>query len=198
MQSNQKRRFNMNRLMIAIALASSLAVSAHAADSYTIDSNHTFPVFEVNHLGYSVQHGRFNKSSGKITLDMAARKGSVDLTIDTTSLDMGFPLWDEHMAAEGFFDSAKFPTMTFKSDKLVFKHGKVVAAKGDFTLLGVTRPLTVSVSGFKCGEHPMTKKPMCGANISGTIKRSDFGMTKYVPAVSDEVKIHVPVEAYKD
>jgi polyisoprenoid-binding protein YceI len=188
----------MNKLMIAIALASSVAVSAHAADSYTIDANHTFPVFEVNHLGFSVQHGRFNKSSGKITLDMAAKKGSVDLTIDATSLDMGFPLWDEHMAADGFFNSAKFPSMTFKSDKLIFKKGKVVAAQGEFTLLGVTRPLTVSVNGFTCGENPMTKKPMCGANISGTIKRSDFGMTKYVPAVGDEVKIHVPVEAYKD
>ncbi len=188
----------MNKIMIAIALASSVTVSAYAADSYTIDPNHTFPVFEVNHLGYSVQHGRFNKSSGNITLDMAARSGSVDLTIETTSLDMGFPMWDEHMSADGFFNTAKFPTMTFKSNKLIFKDDKVVAAEGQFTLLGVTRPLTVSVSGFKCGDHPMNKKPMCGANIGGTIKRSDFGMTKYVPAISDEVQIRVPVEAYKN
>lgn len=188
----------MNRIMIAIALASSVTVSAFAADSYTIDPNHTFPVFEVNHLGYTMQHGRFNKSSGKITLDMAAKSGSVDLTIETTSLDMGFPLWDEHLSADGFFNTAKFPTMTFKSNKLIFKDDKVVAAEGQFTLLGVTKPLTVSVNGFKCGENPMNKKPMCGANIAGTIKRSDFGMTKYVPAVSDEVEIHVPVEAYKN
>jgi len=188
----------MNKALIAIALASSMTVSAYAADSYTIDPNHTFPVFEVNHLGFSVQHGRFNKSSGKVMLDMAAQKGSVDLTIETTSLDMGFPMWDEHMSADGFFNTAKFPTMTFKSNKLIFKDDKVVAAEGDFTLLGVTKPLTVSVNGFKCGDNPMSKKPMCGANISGTIKRSDFGMTKYVPAISDEIKIHVPVEAYKD
>lgn len=188
----------MNKIMIAIALASSVTLSAHAADSYTIDPNHTFPVFEVNHLGYSVQHGRFNKSSGIITLDMAAKSGSVDLTIETTSLDMGFPLWDEHMSADGFFNTAKFPTMTFKSNKLIFKDDKVVAAEGQFTLLGVTKPLTVSVNGFKCGENPMNKKPMCGANIGGTIKRSDFGMIKYVPAISDEVQIHVPVEAYKN
>ena len=188
----------MNKIMIAIALAASVTVSAYAADSYTIDPNHTFPVFEVNHLGYSVQHGRFNKSSGNITFDMAARSGSVDLTIETASLDMGFPVWDEHMSADGFFNTAKFPTMTFKSNKLIFKDDKVVAAEGQFTLLGVTRPLTVSVSGFKCGDHPMNKKPMCGANIGGTIKRSDFGMTKYVPAISDEVQIRVPVEAYKN
>jgi len=188
----------MKKTMLAAAIAGSLSLSALAADSYTIDPFHTFPVFEVNHLGYSVQHGRFNKTSGKITLDMAAMSGSVDLIIDTTSIDMGFPTWDEHMSADGFFNTAKFPTMTFKSNKLVFKDGKVVAAEGEFTLLGVSKPLTVSVNGFKCGEHPMNKKAMCGANISGTIKRSDFGMTKYVPAVSDEVQIHVPVEAYKN
>ena len=188
----------MKKVIASIALASVFAVSAYAADSYTIDPNHTFPVFEVNHLGYSVQYGRFNKTSGNITLDMAARSGSVDLTIETASLDMGFPVWDEHMSADGFFNTAKFPTMTFKSNKLIFKDDKVVAAEGQFTLLGVTRPLTVSVSGFKCGDHPMNKKPMCGANIGGTIKRSDFGMTKYVPAISDEVQIRVPVEAYKN
>lgn len=188
----------MKIVFATLALAGSFAVTAVAADTYTIDPNHTFPVFEVNHLGYSVQHGRFNKTSGNITLDMAAKKGSVDLTIETTSLDMGFPLWDEHMSADGFFNTAKFPTMTFKSNKLVFKDGKVVAAEGDFTMLGVTKPLTVIVNGFVCGDHPMNKKAMCGANIGGTIKRSDFGMTKYVPAISDEVKIHVPVEAYKN
>ena len=187
----------MNKIMIAIALAGSVTASAYAADNYTIDPNHTFPVFEVNHLGFTNQLGRFNKTSGKITLDMAAKSGSVDLTIDTTSLDMGFPLWDEHISADGFFNTAKFPTMTFKSHKLIFADGKVVAAEGDFTLLGVTKPLTVSVNGFKCGDNPMNKKPMCGANISGTIKRSDFGMTKYVPAISDEVQIRVPVEAFK-
>lgn len=188
----------MKKITIAIALAASVSLSAHAADSYTIDPTHTFPVFEVNHLGYSVQHGRFNKSSGNITLDMAAKKGSVELTIDTTSIDMGFPTWDEHMSAEGFFNTAKFPTMTFKSSKLIFMDDKVVAAEGEFTMLGVSKPLTVTVNGFKCGDHPMNKKPMCGANIGGTIKRSDFGMTKYVPAISDDIKIHVPVEAFKN
>jgi polyisoprenoid-binding protein YceI len=188
----------MKKIVFALALATGISLPALAADSYTIDPMHTFPVFEVNHLGYTVQHGRFNKTSGAITLDPAGKSGSVDLTIETTSLDMGFALWDEHMSAEGFFNTTKFPTMTFKSNMLIFKDDKVVAAEGQFTLLGVTKPLTVSVNGFKCGEHPFTKKQMCGANIGGSIKRSDFGMTKYVPAISDEVSIHVPVEAYKN
>ena len=188
----------MKKMIAAFALASTFAVSAFAADTYTIDPMHTFPVFEVSHLGYSVQRGRFNKTTGTITLDMAAKKGSVDLTIDTTSLDMGFVTWDEHISADGFLNTAKFPTMTFKSNKLVFKDDKVVAAEGDFTMLGVTKKLTVEVHDFKCGENPFNKKLMCGANIGGTIKRSEYGMTKYVPAIGDDIKIHVPVEALKN
>lgn len=188
----------MKKIVVALTLATSVALPAFAADSYTIDPNHTFPVFEVNHLGFSTQRGRFNKSSGKIVLDVAAKKGSVDLTVDVASLDMGFAKWNEHMAAEGFFDTAKHPTMSFKSEQLVFEGDKLVAADGQFTLLGVTKPLRLAVNGFRCGDNPITKKQMCGADVAATIKRSDFGMTKYLPAVGDEIKINSPVEAVKD
>jgi polyisoprenoid-binding protein YceI len=183
---------------LAFAAAALLAVPAHAQDSYKVDSNHTWPVFEVNHLGFSTQRGRFNKSSGKITLDLAAKKGSVDLTIETASLDMGFEKWDEHMKGEDFFNVKYFPTMRFVSDNLVFEGNKVVAAEGRFTLLGVTRPLTLTVANFRCAPHPMLKKPACGADVSATLRRSEFGMSKFVPMVSDEVKIYSPVEAIMD
>ena len=183
---------------MAILLASLLAAPALAADNYTIDSRHTWPVFEVNHMGFSTQRGRFNKSSGKITLDTAAKKGSVELVIETASLDMGLDKWDEHMKSEDFFNVTQFPAMRFTSDKLVFDGDKVVAAEGSFTLLGVTKPLTLTVNNFRCAPHPMAKKPACGADITATIKRSEFGMTKYVPMVSDEVKISSPIEALKD
>lgn len=184
--------------IISIAAASMVAVPAHSAESYTIDPNHTWPIFEVNHLGFSTQRGRFNKTSGTIILDTAARKGSVDLTIETASLDMGFDKWDEHMKSADFFNVVQFPTMRFTADKLVFDGDRVVAAEGNFTLLGVSKPLTLAVSNFRCGPHPMTKKPHCGADISATIKRTEFGMAKFVPAVSDDVKITSPVEAMKD
>lgn len=187
----------MHKLLITL-LASLLAMPACAADNYTIDPNHTWPVFEVNHLGFSTQRGRFNKTSGKITLDTAAKKGSVDLVIETASIDMGFDKWDEHLKSEEFFNVGQFPTMHFTSNKLVFDGDKVVAAEGSFTLLGITKPLTLTLSRFRCAPHPMNKKPTCGADITATLKRSEFGMTKYVPAVSDEVKISVPVEAVKD
>lgn len=188
----------MRQYLATFAISAALATSAFAADSYTIDKNHTFPVFEVNHLGFSTQRGRFNNASGKITLDLAGKSGSVDLTIDTTSLDMGFETWKQHMSEEGFFNVGKFPTIIFKSNKLVFDGDKVVAAEGSFTLLGMTKPLRLTVSNFRCGTHPMNKKAMCGADITTTLKRSDYGMTKYLPAIGDEVKISSPVEAYKD
>lgn len=187
----------MHKPLIFI-VAALLAAPAYAVDSYTVDSRHTWPVFEVNHMGFSTQRGRFNSSSGKITLDTAAKKGSVELVIETASLDMGLDKWDEHMKSEDFFNVAQFPAMRFTSDKLVFDGDKVVAAEGSFTLLGVTRPLTLTVSNFRCAPHPMNKKPTCGADVTATLKRSEFGMTKFVPAVSDEVKISVPVEAVKD
>ena len=183
---------------IVIALSGLLAAPSFAADNYTVDSRHTFPMFEVNHMGFSTQRGRFNQSSGKITLDTAAKKGSVELIIETTSLDMGLDKWDEHLKSEDFFNVAQFPHMKFTSDKLVFDGDKVVAAEGSFTLLGVTKPLTLTVSNFRCAPHPMNKKQTCGADITTTFKRSEFGMSKYVPGVSDEVKILTPVEAVKD
>lgn len=183
---------------IVFTLTGLVAAPAFAADSYTVDSRHTYPMFEVNHMGFSTQRGRFNQSSGKITLDTAAKKGSVELTIETASLDMGLDKWDEHLKSEDFFNVAQFPTMRFTSDKLVFDGDKVVAAEGRFTLLGITQPLTLTVSNFRCAPNPMNKKQTCGADITTTFKRSEFGMSKYVPGVSDEVKISTPVEAIKD
>jgi polyisoprenoid-binding protein YceI len=187
----------MKKLFASFALATAIAAPAFAADTYNIDAFHTFPTFEVNHLGFSTQRGRFDKTSGTVMLDTAAKKGSIDLTIEVSSLNMGFAVWNEHMAADGFFNTAKYPTITFKSNKLIFEGDKVVGAEGDFTLLGVTKPVKLTVSNFKCGENPFNKKAMCGADITTTIKRSDFGMTKALPAVGDEIKISSAVEAFK-
>ena len=188
----------MKSIHVVAALVLGISISVQAADSYTIDSRHTYPVFEVNHLGFSTQRGRFNKSSGKIALDTAAKSGSVELTIDTASIDMGLDKWDEHMKSPDFFDVAKHPTITFKSTKVSFDGDKVVGATGDMTLLGVTKPVTLALSGFRCGDHPMLKKIVCGVDVTTTIKRSDFGMKYGIPAIGDEVKLIVPVEAIKD
>jgi polyisoprenoid-binding protein YceI len=185
-------------ILLALVL-SGLAVSAMAAaDSYTIDPAYSLAHFDIERVGFSSQRGSFNKTSGQITLDLAAKKGSVEFTINTRSIDMGSAGWTTHLADEGLFNVKKFPTMKFTSDKLVFEGDKVVAAEGLFTMLGVTRPLTVTVNKFQCGPSPVDKRAMCSGNISGKLKRSDFGLAKYIPAVSDEVAISVPVDAYKN
>ncbi len=187
----------MHKLSV-ILIATMLAVPAQAVDTYTIDPTHTWPMFEVNHLGYSTQRGRFDKTSGKIMLDIAAKTGSVDITIDAASLDMGFAKWNDHMKSEEFFHVVQYPTIRFTSDKLIFDGDKVVGAEGKFTLLDTTRPLTLRVDNFHCAPHPMTRKMHCGADVSATISRTQFGMAKFVPMVGDEVKLLSPIEADKD
>lgn len=188
----------MKAKLLALIAAATLAVPVIAADSYTIDARHTFPSFEINHLGFSTQRGRFDKTSGKLTLDLAAKSGSIDVVIDANSIDTGLEELHKHLKGEDFFDTAQYPTLSFKSKSLKFEGEQLVGADGELTLHGVTKPVSLKVDAFKCAPHPMNKKPMCGANAITTIKRSEFGMSKYVPAVSDEVKIAIQIEAVKD
>lgn len=187
------------KIRIATALlASVLAFPACAADSYTVDPRHTYPGFEINHLGLSIMHGRFNSTRGRIVLDVASKTGSIDITIDTASVDTGNARRDEHLRNPDFFDVAKYPAMTFKSDRLRFDADKLIGADGELTLLGVTRPVSLTLTHFYCGTNPIAKKPACGANATATIKRTDFGLGAYVPSISDEVEISLEVEALKD
>ncbi|KAB2966860.1 YceI family protein [Zoogloea sp.] len=186
----------MKLILALLAVCAAPALAAPAG--YTIDSNHTFPLFETDHLGFSTQRGRFNKTSGKIVLDTAARKGSVEVSIDATSIDMGFAKWNENMRGEGFFNTAEFPVISFKSEQLRFEGDKPVAAEGTLTLLGVSRPVTLTLARFHCAPHPLNKRETCGADITARIKRSEFGMTKNIPSVSDEVRLLIAVEAFRD
>jgi polyisoprenoid-binding protein YceI len=188
----------MRKLLILVVVGAFASAGAIAADRYTIDPTFTVPTFEIGHLGFTTQQGRFNHATGTVVLDRAAHKGSVELIIDTTSLDMSSAAWTRHLAEPDLFNSEKYPTMTFQASTLTFKGDKVVGADGMFTLRGITKPLRVTVNGFRCLAHPMTKKEVCGGDVTAVIKRSEFGMTKYIPEVSDEISIRVPVEAHKD
>ena len=188
----------MKKLAI-LAVAATLSTAAFAAtETYVIDNAHTYPRFEYNHLGYSIQVSRFDKTSGKITLNRAAKTGSVDVTIDAKSVNTGLALFNEHIQAEDYFHTAKYPTITFKSSNLKFDGDKLVAVDGDLTVKGVTRPVTLTVTSFHCMPHPMLKKDACGANATTKIKRSEFNAGKSAPFVSDEVTLTIPVEAVKE
>ncbi|MBI5658820.1 MAG: polyisoprenoid-binding protein [Nitrosomonadales bacterium] len=184
---------------LAVAVAASLLSVAHAApETYIIDGKHTMPRFEYSHFGYSTQSSRFDSTSGKITLDRAAKSGSVEVTIDARSVNTGSALFNEHIQAGDFFDTVMFPEITYKSRSLKFDGDKPVAVEGDLTVKGVTRPVTLTITSFHCMPHPMLKKDACGANATARIKRSEFNAGKHAPYVGDEVTLTIPVEAVKE
>jgi polyisoprenoid-binding protein YceI len=189
----------MVRFLAGAALVLLVAAPVAAEETYDIDPVHSQPMFEVKHMGFSIQRGSFARATGKVTLDRVAKKGTIDVTIDTTSIKTIDPRLDVHMKGEDFFNVAKYPTMTFKSSKLIFDGEQVTSAEGEFTMLGVTKPVTLKVANFVCGDHPVNRKAMCGAEVSTTIKRSEWGMNYGVPkALGDDVKISIPIEAYKE
>lgn len=195
---NSMRKHIVRNLALTALTVLGINGTAVAADSYTIESNHTFPRFEINHFGFSTHHGQFNKTSGKLVLDRAAKTGSIEITVQTASVGTGDPKLEEHLRSPDFFNVEKFPTMVYKAKTIKFDGNVPVSAEGELTLLGVTKPLTLAISRVVCAQHPFFKKEDCGADVSGKLKRSDFGMTKYVPAVGDEVTLRIQVESIKD
>ncbi|MDQ1316022.1 MAG: hypothetical protein QG662_2131 [Pseudomonadota bacterium] len=185
--------------MKRLALLTSITVFAAAAQAapvtYVIDNSHTYPHFSYNHLGFSNQTHKFDKTSGKVVLDRAARTGSVDVSIDVASVNTGHAVFNEHIQAADFFDTANHPTITFKSDKMTFRSDQPVSLAGDLTIKGVTKPVTLAITHFKCQPHPMLKVDACGANATTQVKRSEFNMGKNVPFVSDEVTLTLAIEA---
>jgi len=192
----------MNKLLTlaaTTALAASFAAPTLAApETYLIDGNHTFPSFSYSHLGYSIQMSRFNKTTGKVTLDKAAKTGSVDVAIEIKSVDTGSATFNEHIQGEDFLDTAKYPTATFKSTGVKFEGDKPVAVDGNLTIKGVTRPVTLKVTSFLNMPHPMMKKDALGANATTVIKRSEFNAGKYAPNVGDDVTLTIAIEAFKE
>lgn len=189
----------MKKQLIGLTFLLGLTTSAFAQpEQYVIDSTHTYPSFEVNHLGFSLQRGQFNKTTGKITIDPVKQTGSADITIDTSSLDSGFAKRDEHLKGEGFFHVAKYPTMTFKSNQFIFEGKTLKAVEGQLTLLGMTKPVRLEINHFHNGVNPLSQKVTYGANAVTTIKRSAFGMNTFVPAISDDVKLNIQIEAIKN
>jgi polyisoprenoid-binding protein YceI len=192
------KKENTMKKILALTLAASLSAAAYAApETYVIDPSHSMPRFEYSHFGYSQQLSRFDTISGSITIDRAAKTGSADVVIDAKSVDTGYPLFNGHIQGEDFFDTNKFPSITFKSSKFKFDGDKLTAVDGNLTIKGITKPVTLTVTSFLCMLHPMAKKDACGATATVQVKRSDFNMAKYTPYVSDEVTLTLPVESIK-
>ena len=195
----------MFRQIIALACAA-LPLSALAAvESYTIDPVHSFPIFTVEHLGLSNFYGRVNKTAGKVTIDRAARTASLDVSMDAASIDTADNdkgsrprSRDEHLRSADFFNAAEFPKIFYKSTKVNFTGDTPSSIEGNLTMLGVTRPLTLTVERFKCNLNVPNRKDRCGGNATGKIKRSDFGMKYGIPSIGDEITLMLQWEGDRD
>jgi len=189
----------MKKNLIIGTVAATLAAGAFAEPvTYTIDPTHTFASFEYTHLGFSKQRSRFNDTAGTITLDQKAKTGSADITIKVDSVDTGSKVFDGHLTSSNWFDADVYPTITFKSTSFKFKGDKPTEVMGNLTVRDITKPVTLKITHFNCAVHPMRQKDACGANAVTQIKRSDFGLGKYAPGVSDETELSVAVEAIKN
>ncbi len=178
-------------------IASLTAFSATAAPvTYNVDPSHTFPSFEVPHMGISWWRGKFNSNTGTIVLDREAQTGTVDITIDAASIDFGHEKMNEHARNEDFFDVEKHPSITYTGN-ITFTDGQPSGVDGELTLLGNTKPVKLAIASFKCIEHPFLKREVCGADAFGQFHRGDFGMDTYADGPLGDVKLRIQVEALR-
>ena len=183
-------------------IAATLAVAAAGAHAevatYAIDPTHTFATFEIDHFGTSTNRGRFDKKSGAVTLDKAAKTGKVEITIDTGSINSGTEAFNKHLASKDFFNAAEFPTAKFVGEKFVYNGDKLTEIAGSLTLLGKTNPVVLKANKFNCYDNAMLKREVCGGDFETTIARSQYGMTWGMNyGFPDAVRLLVQVEAIK-
>ena len=178
-----------------LLLLASLALPAAAA-RYVVDPSHTYATFEIDHMGFSTQRGQFERTSGQISFDQAARTGEIEIRIDAASLDTGFKLRDDVLRGSEWFNIESFPDIIFRSQRLVFEEERLTAVEGVLIMLGEARPMRLDVARFKCGLNLAVRKRGCGADAQGVLRRSEFGMNTGLPFIGDEVRLRIQVEAY--
>lgn len=185
--------------LVAAGLAFAMQAAQAAPVTYDIDPSHTYPSFEADHMGgLSTWRGKFNRSSGVIVLDRQARSGTVDVTVEIDSVDFGHDEMNKHAVAPDIFDARKYPTATFKGRFTEFDGDKPEKARGELTLRGVTRTVTLDIDDFKCMTHPMEKREVCGADVSTEFNRRDFGLDFGLDmGFKPEVELKMQVEALR-
>ena len=192
--------FNFARSICAAALiAMPLSVSADLSDvpsgKYALDSTHGYITFTYSHLGFSNPRVGFNSFDTVLDLDTGSPENStVEVTIDATSIDSRVAEFNEHLNGADFFNTAEYPTITFKSTKVTATGDNTFDVTGDLTILGTTKPVTLATTINKAGNHPLRNVPTVGVSASTKLMRSEWGLGAYVPAVSDEVELSIEVE----
>ena len=184
------------RCLLALALAVASSAAAAEVVDYAIDPDHTVVLASWSHFGYSHPSANFAGVHGSIRYDaQAPAQSSVEVTIPMAGLDTFVPKLDEHLKGEDFFDVAQFPEATFRSTSVRALADGRLEVDGDLTIRGTTRPVTLDVVLNKAAPHPMGDTPTIGFDATTTVKRSDFGVDKVAPMVSDEVSLRITTEA---
>jgi len=186
----------MKKVLLATLLSSACGAANAAPVTYDIDPMHTYPSFEADHMGISFWRGKFNKTAGTLGLDKEGSTGSVDVKIEIASVDFGLDAMNEHAVSPEFFDSAKYPQAAYKGKLVDFTDGAPTRVVGDLTLHGVTRPVELKITRFKCIPHPVFKRDLCGADASAVFKRDEFGLTAGKDyGFSMDVNLRIQMEA---
>jgi polyisoprenoid-binding protein YceI len=182
-----------------LLLFSGVVTAAAASTTYTLDPDHTHPSFEVDHFGgLSTWRGNFKRTTGTVTIDTESKTGTVNVLIDTTTIDFAHDKLNQHVSSPEVLDVAKYPTAEYKGHFVEFANGAPKTISGELTLHGVTKPVTLTINSFKCIEHPMLKKQVCGADASGSFNRADFGVNygqQY--GFKQDVLLRIQVEGVK-
>ena len=186
------------RTFKALAFAGLLGAASlvqAAPVTYQLDPHHTMVLFSWSHFGFSHPTAELGLGQGTLVFDPEhPEQAKVEVTLPLSGLDTPVPALNEHLAKPDFFDTAKYPTVTYKSTKVEPVGKDRFRVTGDLTIHGVTRPVVLDATLNRIGKHPMSGKPSIGFDATGTLKRSDFGVSAYVPNVSDEISLHVTTE----
>lgn len=166
----------LSRLAAAVLFAATATATQAAPVTYNVDPTHTYPSFEADHMGISTWRGKFDRSSGTVTMDRDAGTGSVTIVVDMASADFGLPALDKTAKGPELFDAKKYPKATFKGTLEGFTDGAPTRAVGTLEMHGKTNPVTLEIRKFKCIQHPMFKREDCGADVYTTLDREQFGM----------------------
>jgi polyisoprenoid-binding protein YceI len=179
--------------MAGVAAAQSPANPSPAAvqaGAYSVEPTHTRVLFAVSHMGFSTWYGQFTGAAGSLTIDPKnARVDAISVSVPTASVSTSNAKLDEELKGEQWFDAAKFDTISFRSTRVVPTGARTADVIGELTLHGVTRPVTLKASFNAAGVNPLSKAYTVGFEVSGDVKRSDFGVKTYVPLIGDDVHL---------
>lgn len=184
-------------LLLGVGFAGQ-AGAQEAAQRFVLDPTHTFPSFEIRHQGVSLMRGKFNRTQGRVVLDPTGKENLIEVVVDANSVDTGLDDLNQKLRGSAFFSAHRFPDVRFVATRIEFKDGKPVSAHGELTMLGQTRPLSLEIRDYACTLQFLTRRPLCGADVHATLKRSEFGMNFGIPLIGDEVRLAIEVEGFSE